>query len=1439
MDLLDDWVCNGFTILVFELLPTSKTVPFMPPFTQQDALTLLDPWPPDVFQTDFTLVEDMHPVGLAFIAAAGPYDSDHLLSIAIFVDGSVQHTDEGDIASYAMVATGMHHKDDSTWESMIGYCGGVVADEEDISWLGTTGANAIEAERCGVILAILWCLQAVDVWNVPIEIHFDCMAAGLSAQGSWNVSIGSLSSEIARSLGQAAQEFFGSRFAMSHIHGHSNAPGNEIADSIAKAIAKLRIPCAANMLDHRTITRNVKTYGSWIWLGFAGLCDRRDAPPIAFGTTRVHTPNRASADFSDIDIDPFGARYVDEGKPLMLNVCTLNVKSLFEDCGREQNKSRFLGKATYLSEQFSWYGYHVIGLQETYTKTAGVQTIGNYTRIVGGCGDNGLLGCELWISKELAGTTVTPLSLVCLHSDPRRLIVRFQHSGIDLCFAVLHAPHSGYSDSDLATWWQETIHHCCVYGKQNLYVLIDSNAQLPLGYADIVGDITDGKCGPNTEWLLYFCDVAHLWIPSTHSHLHRGDIGTWKHPSGCWIRIDYILAPQHMANSVISSWVDQTVDLNQSVEDHRPVGCQLSVLCCKKVHGRPGYNLSRLQDPSTQGKINEFLINLPEIPWDMDVHHHAQIIRDRVHEALSTFAPQEGRSRRSTYITEATWGIRQLKQRIKRQLSRRETQQCSTWKYWVLHCWFEGLPLRTAYRNNLLWLFRREFGMAKNRMLLAQLTQQLRQQLRQDRTEHLVQLSTECESKPLHEVYGQLKRVGVGTKMSKRQVPPLPMFRDQHGNPSTTTEEVAECWRKHCETMEAGTPVSQEYLLAWIMSSHHHRTQFNGDPQLLPTISMLERHLRKMRPGKAPGTDCVPPDMCHYFAGPIARMLFPLVLKQAFGVQEPVDHKGGQLIYAYKGRGAKDNPAAYRGLMLTSVLGKAVRATFRDSFLPSFRKFLSPTYFSAREAGHVGQACMSLQMFCRVARNLNQSAGVLFLDIRAAYYCLCRELTCGWSGTDQQVAHILAHFDLPVEAMNQLQTFLASEGGAVEQSEMHPHHRAILSELTSGTWFRVSGSQATTQTHGGSRPGDGLADLVFAFVFGKLISNLKDDLHSIGIWDDSGWTLECPRDELLKCPDISRETPCNLDVIWADDLALAFRRPLATDVTRVVTTAAEFLFGWCAKYGMRPNTDRGKSEILFQFRGPGSRAERKRLYEAEQPCLLLEPKSLPPVQLHLVAVYKHLGAQLHFGVKLLQEIKIRGGMMRSAYNKLSKKVFKNPNLTLHQRGQLLESMVFSILRWNLGAWYELDNASYGKYKTSILALARRTCMTPHGAERVWQWNDDCILALLNISDPQESLHLARMSFFTTAFHTAPDEFWRLVLAEQSWLRCVHEASFWAFQQLQGSTTFTALHEFQHEWVQGIRDRGPKWKGWIRRAKLHAVLQRHNSSLAQSWHISFL
>ena len=110
--------------------------------------------------------------------------------------------------------------------------------------------------------------------------------------------------------------------------------------------------------------------------------------------------------------------------------------------------------------------------------------------------------------------------------------------------------------------------------------------------------------------------------------------------------------------------------------------------------------------------------------------------------------------------------------------------------------------------------------------------------------------------------------------------------------------------------------------------------------------------------------------------------------------------------------------------------------------------------------------------------------------------------------------------------------------------------------------------------------------------------------------------------------------------------------------------------------------------------------------------------------------------------------------------------------------------------------------------------------------------------MLLIPDPQDTLHLARLSFFTTAFHTGPDELWVLMKAEKTWLRCVNRALHWLYDQLRGSTNFAGLHEFEAEWIRGVRLKGAKWRGWIKRAKTHSVLQRYNRCHVVSWHAAF-
>lgn len=357
-------------------------------------------------------------------------------------------------------------------------------------------------------------------------------------------------------------------------------------------------------------------------------------------------------------------------------------------------------------------------------------------------------------------------------------------------------------------------------------------------------------------------------------------------------------------------------------------------------------------------------------------------------------------------------------------------------------------------------------------------------------------------------------------------------------------------------------------------------------------------------------------------------------------------------------------------------------------------------------------------------------------------------------------------------------------------------------------------------------------------LFGRMLDNLKTMLAEKGVWDPTPWVLPVDRSSLLDVAADLLTIPTAIDIVWADDLALALRNASAGELVDDLRIVVADLFDWCHQFGMIPNTAKGKSEILLQLRGPQSRALRLELFQGEVPIFVAQPLRAPTVSLHIVPMYKHLGTHIHIGVKLLHDVRIRSGMMRAAYNKDRRKVYGNPRLGLRQRGQLLEAMIFSILRWNLGGWYELDDFAYKRYRTSLMSLMRRTCMTPHGPETVWTWSDDKVLATLGIPDPAEMLHLARLSFFTTAYHSGPDELWCLIIAEGSWMKCLRAALYWMYTQLEGSTNFSGLHEFETDWIQGVRTRGSKWRGWIKRAKTHSILQRENRSFLLSWHSDF-
>ena len=1439
LDVLEDFNISSTVITLHDFLPSTVVASLPIQFTGDKALALISKWPENVILPLDVTWPDLPAICSAFIDATIPFDIDTLQGIGIFVDGSSSICVEDGIsrsAAYSVVIVGEH----PTSLSLFGFLGGdVITDPCWSSYLGAQSQSALDAERSGVATAVLWALQWDYSGSFPVTIYFDNVAAGYGANGQWRIDSESTLSTLTRDITQAAEELYGSLLSFAHVKGHSSHPCNELADYIAKKIVTGEIQPLANTLDFRPIVQAILTDGPFCWLGVAAALGKPDLPDIEKSfecrraelsavTTEVHT-------FAPISVT------ATEVFNCTLQLATINVRSLFDDPDASERSKRFTEKGKYLAEQLAWYSYQVIGIQESCVRHSGITRIGPFLRCNSGCNERGQLGCELWIDCCVGQIQITERNLVQIHSDPRRLIVRLQAKGLDVIFAVLHALHSGYSDDDVSKWWDYTINLC--KGFQSLApccVLMDSNAQTAQPHPPIVGSILDGVHSHTTDGLIRFCDECGLWLPSTFTDMHTGDNGTWRHPSGLWRRIDYIALPSGWRQSAVQSWVDHEIDLNQQTTDHLAVGCKVWLTWAKTRSGaKAKLDFRPLSDPQVRTVMHEKIMALPPIPWMQDVHSHAHRIKTALHEVFEEILPRATRRPRTSYITDGTWQCRTAKLEALKQLKRLRCTLSECWRFWAFSSWQRDQPLRLWYRPHLKWLLHWECQAVRIHRNYIFLTGHLKSSLRRDRVAYIDQCAAQCEHKPLHHVFESLKKLGIGGKVSKMSQRMLPQFYTAQGTPARTTTDVAEAWRRHCATLEAGESVSREQLLHWAHGMNVHRTCQHLLPLHIPSRVDLEHHLRRMQCRKSVGCDNIPSDVCHFLPSSLGRLLYPLLLKEVLLQEEPLEHKGGRLAYAYKGRGAVSDPSSFRGLMVTSVLGKAIRSALREKMLPDYRTYAGSDYFSARQYGHVGQAAMSLRLFAKCAKDSGSSLGMIFLDIRSAYYRIVRELALGFSGSDSQICRVLAYFQMPTTAIEELRAFIRESGGAMEDAECLPFHRQMMVELSNASWFVVADSDQVTQTHGGTRPGDGLADVLFGFVFSRLLRMLQEELISQHLWDERTWDDESARENPFEHSIQHQALPSNLRVVWADDLALAIRDPDVGSCVARTQAVLDHLFTWCKRFGLEPNTAKGKSEVLLQLRGAASRSWKAHLFDCQHPTLSVRMADGSRYEIRLVASYKHLGGLHYIRGKLLKDIKVRCGMMTSAFGKYSKKVFLNRHIGLLQKSQLLESLIFSILRWNLGAWHQLDAQSAHRYHASTLTLARRVCIGVYGTDEVWTWTDEQVLARMRMTSPEESLHLARLSFFTTAFHTAPTGLWMLIVAEKSWLSEISTALVWAHQQLRCSTPLYDYHDFHDAWFAGVQVRGRHWKGWLRRAKRHAILQRTLRIGVREWHVDFL
>ena len=259
------------------------------------------------------------------------------------------------------------------------------------------------------------------------------------------------------------------------------------------------------------------------------------------------------------------------------------------------------------------------------------------------------------------------------------------------------------------------------------------------------------------------------------------------------------------------------------------------------------------------------------------------------------------------------------------------------------------------------------------------------------------------------------------------------------------------------------------------------------------------------------------------------------------------------------------------GPTLPGAVGLSLTSTSVQRTARAFAK--TPARLSHRPIGlgrflSHGMPGKLLQRF-RAASDLCAAQGrceaVLFVDIQAAYYEASRALLFhGDPDISQPPGEHLRH-------LSSLVSVLVQEG-ALQRLGVPPEEIALLQDCVAASHWTLNGSRNVYLASRGSRPGDGLADVLFGALFAIALRHIRHVCQSEGWAHYSAGALIGTSDEVLPLG-------------WADDLAILSDYASPTDLQANFPRVAVVALSTLRLLRFRVNLGPGKTEAMLHIRG--------------------------------------------------------------------------------------------------------------------------------------------------------------------------------------------------------------------------------------------------------------
>ena len=264
---------------------------------------------------------------------------------------------------------------------------------------------------------------------------------------------------------------------------------------------------------------------------------------------------------------------------------------------------------------------------------------------------------------------------------------------------------------------------------------------------------------------------------------------------------------------------------------------------------------------------------------------------------------------------------------------------------------------------------------------------------------------------------------------------------------------------------------------------------------------------------------------------------------------------------------------------------------------------------------------------------------------------------------------------------------------------------------------------------------------------------------------------------------------------------------------------------------MTPNVQKGKTEILFSFRGQGSRGLRLRYHSVSHGRTLPVVCEDGVVGISVVGEYMHLGATCHHSTQSLAEMKRRVAIGHQAFTTHRKLLYHNQAISFAKRCQFFETLVLSKILYGTEIWTMDTQAMSAYFHSAILRLYRRLLRVPPDAHRA----DHEILAESGLHSPEDLLRRQRLRYLVTLCQCSSIVPWGLFHADTQWHDLLLADLDWMYAQLRCSSSLPDPRVSFWPWKQLLVEYPRYWKRLVTRATLHSSRQRARQLFVQLFH----